>query len=428
MGLSDLLRRAPRDSEFERPGAPAAQSDFEDSAGFVSGPATVAPPLTMYERPPEHDPFTAYDLPEDPVVGVDDGSEPQAVGLTAAMVDGVRFTRSKPHGYYYAQVDTFVTQVHETLEAREAQIANLREQLSAALADADRWRYETQRARMQAGVFEVSGDAVRNPDGSLATVQGADVQEMQRLQHAAAAAEAEVHRVQQERDQALAQVETLRDEADESARATGFLTEERDRAQRQVRMLEAALEQARVLVESVPAVAEQPATDDPGTAVAPASSPEASWDPEPTVDAADTTTGDFAVNAAGLPAVSETGPAQDEHLIEPDLVPEFEVDRSQEPLGSVGGAGLNGHPIADPPLVAATVQETTAPFVDVAGYFADMSDEPEVEVTEPGNQPPAEVPVQPGDPLVGIGEQDLATYAPELSGDSSELDQLPPPS
>jgi hypothetical protein len=89
--------------------------------------------------------------------------------LTAAMVESVRFTISEPEGYFFPQVEEFVTQVRATLrnyEERhyqdEARAVELENELELQIHD-------VRLLRSQIEVFTVQGSPLVNPDGSYVT-------------------------------------------------------------------------------------------------------------------------------------------------------------------------------------------------------------------------------------------------------------------
>lgn len=89
--------------------------------------------------------------------------------LTSELCNSIRFTVSKPQGYYFVQVETFVQQVIETLAYYEDAEFRLKQTLYDSQVEVDQQAYDAQRLRSEIELFKVTGSPMTNPDGSYLT-------------------------------------------------------------------------------------------------------------------------------------------------------------------------------------------------------------------------------------------------------------------
>jgi hypothetical protein len=138
-----------------------------------------------------------------------DGDEPGdgQRALTADAVRSVRFHISEPQGYFFPQVEEFVSQVAGALAEHERRAfadAQAKHDLQVEL---DRQAHDAQRLRTEIELFRVQGNPLVNEDGSYRTeTQVAAEQEMHRqnvtLRNDIAALQADLTACQQELERA----------------------------------------------------------------------------------------------------------------------------------------------------------------------------------------------------------------------------------
>lgn len=119
-------------------------------------------------RPARRAVRTDNSLPQStPKVGAAGGAS--GPPLTVDNVASMRFSISKPSGYFFPQVETFVSQVKETLAFHERATHDLAMRLHAS--EEERVDAETRAANLQAQVelFRVNGDVLTHTDGSYVT-------------------------------------------------------------------------------------------------------------------------------------------------------------------------------------------------------------------------------------------------------------------
>ena len=119
-------------------------------------------------RPARRAVRTDNSLPQStPKVGATGGAS--GPPLTVDNVASMRFSISKPSGYFFPQVETFVSQVKETLAFHERATHDLAMRLHAS--EEERVDAETRAATLQAQVelFRVHGDVLTHEDGSYVT-------------------------------------------------------------------------------------------------------------------------------------------------------------------------------------------------------------------------------------------------------------------
>lgn len=119
-------------------------------------------------RPARRAVRTDNSLPQStPKVGATGGAS--GPPLTVDNVASMRFSISKPSGYFFPQVETFVSQVKETLAFHERATHDLAMRLHAS--EEERVDAETRAANLQAQVelFRVNGDVLTHEDGSYVT-------------------------------------------------------------------------------------------------------------------------------------------------------------------------------------------------------------------------------------------------------------------
>jgi DivIVA domain-containing protein len=141
----------------------------------------------------------AFDLPTMPAVVESKMIVPPAVVLRSDQVRGVRFHPAKP-GYSYAQVETFVDQVTETLEFLEQQHHALERELFERRDEVYDLEESISTLKATVEVFRAKGDPVTRADGSYVTASQA---------RGTSGAEEEITRLRQERDALVGRVGDL---------------------------------------------------------------------------------------------------------------------------------------------------------------------------------------------------------------------------
>lgn len=110
-----------------------------------------------------------HDEPQDEAGGLGEALGGSSAGLTAEMAASVRFPVSKPAGYFYTAVETYVQQVSEAMAALEDDLFAEQQRTHELTVELDHQVHDVQSLRSQIEVFRVNGNPVVNADGSYQT-------------------------------------------------------------------------------------------------------------------------------------------------------------------------------------------------------------------------------------------------------------------
>lgn len=329
----------------------------------------------------------------------DNGSGPP---LTVDQARGVRFSRSRPSGYFFPQVETFVTNTIAALQYHEdhdfeknKQIHVLREEL----ADAE---HRAATLQTQIELFRVQGDVLVNDDGTYVTEsQTSSTAECDELRLKLADAEATIATYMAHAEA----TETYKTEVMAFAEAVEARAVEASRivADAEARIT-VAEETARQAVTRLAAAGNQPPLDTPIQPIA---------DVTPPAVAAAPPTPDTVPSATAAQTAAQTG-APATHLPPATILPE------RKPLADTPGPST--HPTdqfnvfeESPHLAAGS---------EMVHMFSTGSELPEGTIIPPHPDVPINYryyEATPGSPLRSVPADEV----PELSGHDDDLTQPP---